>query len=308
MNNNILRDLLFVRLGQMLINEKYKEGKFNIPVHLSFGHEAIAVALSHTLEQKDKLLLSHRNIAYNLIRSGKLRPVLDEYLLLETGIAMGRLGSMNLMNKSKNIIYTSSILANNFSVAAGIAMAESLKSNPSVTFVLGGDGSMEEGSYYESLVMMKSLGLSVVVIIENNEWSLGTHISERRIPINIEKLSNAIGVDYVRLEGNDTNKYLESLKSIRNLSLKSKSPICVEVILKTLGDRINPPTIEYPEGKYINYHAGPTQTVSLLEFNSNIILSNDSNDPLFVASEQSGMKTLKELNELVLHDLKSELL
>ena len=308
MDTKIIQELLFVRLSQMIINEKYKEGKFKIPVHLSFGHEAIAVALSNTLEQTDKLLLSHRNIAYNLIRSGKLRPVLDEYLLLETGLAKGRLGSMNLINKSKNIIYTSSILANNFSVAAGIAMAESLKSKPSVTFVLGGDGSMEEGSYYESLVMMKSLGLSVVVIIENNEWSLGTHISERRIPINIEKLTNAIGVDYVRLEGNDTNKYLETLKSIRNLSLKSKSPICVEVILKTLGDRINPPTKEYPEGKYINYHAGPTQTVSMGEGNLNIILQNNSDDPIFIASEKISMKAFKELNELVLDDLKSELL
>jgi TPP-dependent pyruvate/acetoin dehydrogenase alpha subunit len=308
MNNNILRDLLFVRLSQMLINEKYKEGKFKIPVHLSFGHEAIAVALSHTLEKSDKLLLSHRNIAYNLIRSGKLRPVLDEYLLLEKGLAKGRLGSMNLINKSKNIIYTSSILANNFSVATGVAMAETLKINPSVTFVLGGDGSMEEGSFYESLVMMKTLNLSVVVVIENNEWSLGTHISERRIPINIEKLINSLGVEYVRLEGNDTSNYIESLKHIRNLSLKSKSPVCVEVILKTLGDRINQPTKEYPEGKYINYHAGPTQTVSMSEPNMNIILRNNSDDPIFIASEQIGMKAFKELNELVLDDLKSELL
>lgn len=308
MNNSILRDLLFVRLGQILINEKYKEGKFSIPVHLSFGHEAIAVALCHTLEKTDKLLLTHRNIAYNLLRSGKLRPVLDEYLLLETGLAKGRLGSMNLMNKSKNIIYTSSILANNFSVATGVAMAETLKINPSVTFVLGGDGSMEEGSFYESLVMMKTLNLSVVVVIENNEWSLGTHISERRIPINIEKFTNSLGIDYVRLEGNDTSKYIASLKHIRNLSLKSKSPICVEVILKTLGDRINPPTIEYPKGKYINYHAGPTQTVSLFGKKMPFILRSDFYDPLFIASQNIGLTAIATMAEIQLSELNKELL
>jgi TPP-dependent pyruvate/acetoin dehydrogenase alpha subunit len=308
MDNLIVRDLIRVRLSQMLINEKYKEGEFKIPIHLSFGHEAIAVALSHSLEGEDKILLSHRNMAYNLARTRKLRPVMDEYLLLPTGLAKGRLGSMNLMNREDNIIYSSSILANNFSVAAGVAMAETLKSNPSVTFVLGGDGSMEEGSFYESLVMMNSLALSVVVLIENNEWSLGTHISERRIPINIEKMTNSLGVEYFRLEGNDTHNYLDTLKVIRNRALKNKKPICIEVILKTLGDRRNPPSPEYPEGKYINYHAGPSQTVNLVEEQLSLILSNDFYDPIFVASEQNGIKKITELADIILSELKIELL
>ena len=308
MNKIILRDLLRVRLSQMLINEKYKDGQFKIPVHLSFGHEAIAVALSHVLGEGDKLLLSHRNIAYNIARVSKIRKVLDEYLLLETGLAKGRLGSMNLMNIEGNIIYSSSILANNFSVAAGVAMAETLKSNPSVTFVLGGDGSMEEGSFYESLVMMKSMNLPVVVIIENNEWSLGTHISERRIQIDIEKMTSSLGIKYVRLEGNDTIKYLDELKSIRNLSLKNNISICIEVILKTLGDRRNPPSTEYPDGKYINYHAGPSQTVNLDEEKVDIILRTDFYDPIFVISEYEEMKFINELADIVLKELKTELL
>ena len=308
MYNIIVRDLIRVRLSQMIINEKYKEGKFKIPIHLSFGHEAIAVALSHAVEDGDKILLSHRNMAFNLARISNLRLVLDEYFLLETGLANGRLGSMNLMNIDNNIIYSSSILANNFSVAAGVAMSETLKSKPSVTFVLGGDGSMEEGSFYESLVMIKSLGLSVIVIIENNEWSLATHISERRIQIEVEKITSALGIEYFRLDGNDTGKYKDTLKTLRNLSLKSKKPICVEVILKTLGDRRNPPSPEYPEGKYINYHAGPTQTVNLSEENIDIILRSDLYDPLFVTSEYVGMKTIKELADIVFNELKSELL
>jgi pyruvate dehydrogenase E1 component alpha subunit len=308
MYNIIIRDLLRVRLSQMLINEKYKQGKFKIPIHLSFGHEAIAVALSHALGKGDKLLLSHRNMAYNLARTINLRPVMDEYLLLETGLAKGRLGSMNLMNNEGNIIYSSSILANNFSVAAGVAMAEKLKSNPSATFVLGGDGSMEEGSFYESLVMINSLGLPVVVIIENNEWSLGTHISERRIHIDVEKMTASLGIKYIRLEGNDTIKYLDALKSIRNLSLKNNKQMCVVVVLKTLGDRRNPPSPEYPDGKYINYHAGPTQTVSLLAENPEIILRSDFYDPLYVASEHVGLNTITELANIVLDELKRELL
>ena len=188
MNDKIIEELIRTRLSQVLINEEYKNGKFKIPIHLSFGHEGIAVAVSNTMQGQDKLILSHRNIAYNLVRCGKFRPIMEEYYLTGSGIANGRLGSMNLMQKKNGIIYSSSILANNFSVSAGAAMAEKLWQKSGVIFVVGGDGSMEEGSFYESLVMMKSLGLSVIVIIENNEWSLATHISERRTPIDLQIL------------------------------------------------------------------------------------------------------------------------
>lgn len=308
MNDNIIYELLRIRLSQVLINEEYKVGKFKIPIHLSFGHEAIAVAVSNILESHDKLILSHRNMAYNLARSGKIKPIMDEYYLNENGLAKGRLGSMNLMNRENNIIYSSSILGNNFPVSAGIAMAEKLKSKNGVTFALGGDGSMEEGSFYESLVMMKSIGLSVVVIIENNEWSLGTHITERRTPIDLEKLSESLGIEYLKLEGNDVDNYIAILKRVRYKVLENCEPVCIEVVLKTLGDRRNPPTPEYPDGKYINYHAGPSPTVDVTGKFHGAILRENSDDPIFVLSEKIGNERFSEISKSILNELKCELL
>lgn len=307
MKDKLIDALIRTRLSQVLINEEYKKGIFKIPVHLSFGHEAIAVAVSETLQGDDKLLLSHRNMSYNLVRSGNLRAVLDEYYLNNTGLAKGRLGSMNLMNREKNIIYSSSILANNFSVAAGVAMAEKLKNKGGFTIVLGGDGSMEEGSFYESLVMMKSLELPALVIIENNEWSLGTHVSERRKPIYLQQLCSAVDIEYLRLEGNDTDDYIMALAALRKKIIAGNDPVCVEVILKTLGDRRNPPTPEYPEGKYINYHAGPSPTVDVNGNLYNVILRESSDDPVFVLCEKIGMEKLGTITKEIMAQLKSEL-
>lgn len=307
MKEKISYELIKLRLSQVMINEEYKKGLFKIPVHLSLGHEAIAVAISHTVNTNDKILLSHRNMAYNLAREGKLRAVLEEYHLKETGLAKGRLGSMNLMNRERNIIYSSSILGNNFSVSAGVSMAEKLKSSNNVTFVLGGDGSMEEGSFYESLVLMKSIGLSVIVVIENNEWSLGTHINERRKCIDLAKLTDSLGVKYIRFEGNDIDYYIKMLAVIRKECIQNCEPICIEVILKTLGDRRDPPSAEYPEGKYINYHAGPSTTVDLQGELFGAILQESSDDPLFVLREKIGAKEFGEIVELVSADLKAEL-
>ncbi|HUZ92832.1 MAG TPA: thiamine pyrophosphate-dependent enzyme [Candidatus Paceibacterota bacterium] len=298
--------MLYLRLGQIFINEESKAGKFKIPMHLAMGHEAIAVAVSDALASEDKLVLSHRNLAYNLVRAGKVRPILDEYLLKSTGLAKAKLGSMNLINPERNVIYTSSILGNNFSVSSGIAMAEKVRGLSGVTFVLGGDGSMEEGSFYESLTMMKTLGLRIVVIIENNEWSLATKISERRCPIDLRKLTSALDISYESLFGNDVEKYIKKISEARERALKN-GPICIEVALTTLGDSRGPQTPEYPEGKYINYHAGPSSSVDIARHALRAVLKESDEDPIFVLREKMGKAKLSELAERIFKQIQREL-
>src|SRR6185437_9641941 len=94
----IAEEIIRLRVSQMIVNEEYKAGKFKVPIHLALGHEAIAVAVSETMEPGDSLLPTHRNIAYNLARAGALRPILDEYFLKSTGLDGTHSGSMNLLN------------------------------------------------------------------------------------------------------------------------------------------------------------------------------------------------------------------
>ena len=61
----IAKEIIRIRLEMMLVNEEYKAGKFDIPIHLAFGHEAIAVAVDSTMGSQDQMVCSHRNIHYN---------------------------------------------------------------------------------------------------------------------------------------------------------------------------------------------------------------------------------------------------
>jgi len=300
----ITLDVLRLRLAQMFVNEDYKAGKFKIPIHLALGHESLCVAVNEMMEEEDKLILSHRNIAYNLTRERRLRPILDEYFLKSSGLMGGKLGSMNLTNPSKGIMYSSSILGNSFSVAVGIALAQKILSQNGITIVLGGDGSIEEGSFYESLIMFKSLQLNPLIIIENNEWSMATRINERRQPINLEKLCEAHDIKYAQLSGNDPFQYIEELKKLRRYALEFISPVCIEVFVTTLGDwRMKTP--EFPNGKYINYHAGPAPSVDLK--NNTLIIRTNEDDPVFVVSKRFNEIAFKEMSNLVLEEIRKEL-
>ncbi|MDE1725709.1 MAG: hypothetical protein KGH89_00400 [Thaumarchaeota archaeon] len=287
----------------MIVNEEYKAGKFKIPIHLAFGHEAIAVAMNHFMEGDDKLILSHRNIAYNLARHGRLKPILDEYFLKPSGLAEGKLGSMNVINSQKGIIYSSSILGNNFSVATGVAMAQKILPQNGITIVLGGDGSIEEGTFHESLLMLKSLNLGAFVIVENNEWSMSTRIDQRRCPIDLEKLTSSYNIKYVRLEGNNSIEYIEQLKKLRKLALDGM-PVCIEVMVTTMGDWIMK-TPENPNGKFVNYHAGPAPTVELKDWP--LLIKTSEEDPIFVLNKHANSSVLEEMSREIRDEIKKDI-
>jgi hypothetical protein len=151
--------------------------------------------------------------------------------------------------------------------------------------------------------MLKSLELSAFVIIENNNFSLGTKINERRCPINLEKFSESYAIKFMRLSNNDPIEYIKKLNELREYSIKNKTPVCIEVMVTTFGDWVMN-TSEQPNGKIITYHAGPTPSISL---DNNILLKDTLEDPIFVLRKYVDKKTLKEMSKTIEVKLLNEL-
>ncbi|HVA15665.1 MAG TPA: thiamine pyrophosphate-dependent enzyme [Stellaceae bacterium] len=299
---HLAREILRLRLSQLLINERYKARDFRVPIHLALGHEALAVALAEIMRDGDQILLPHRNLHYNLARTHSLKAIVAEFLLRKTGLARGKYGSMNLFNAEQGVLYASGILGNNLSVSAGVALAEKVTGSGAVTFVVTGDGAMEEGAFYETLIFLAGQSLASVVVVENNGWSLASRIDERRAPIDVERLAQGCGAGYRKLAGNDVFVYADALEQVRGDATNGKRPVVVEVALKTLGDW-RQPTEEFPDGKYINYHAGPAPTTSVAPWP---LLAADASDPLHVLCGHFGEAALKAEAETMLAALRKD--
>jgi TPP-dependent pyruvate/acetoin dehydrogenase alpha subunit len=292
---DIIKKIIWLRLAQILVNQRYKNGDFMVPIHLAMGHETIAVAVDASMYEQDSLFLTHRNIHYNLAKMGTLKEELNEYYLRDNGMANGRLGSMNLSNPDKNIYYSSSILGNNLPVGCGFALANKIKNKNGVVFIITGDGAVEEGSFYESLLFLKSNNLPAVVIVENNEWSLATRIKERRANVDFSKLVSSLDIEYLLLNGNDPFEYQEKIDFVRTNALDNNSPILVEVRLTTLGYWFME-SKDYPNGKFINYHGGPAPQVDEKEYPQ---LVSTIEDPLFLLNKYLSLDELSNIaNEL----------
>ena len=139
-----------------------------------------------------------------------------------------------------------------------------------------GDGAIEEGTFWESCVLAKSLNLKLIFVVENNDWSMYSSIKDRRSKINLKKFSDSIGLKYLFLESNNIFNYFKKIKLFKQFILNNNSPGIVEVKIHTLGFK----TIQKEnKKKFINYHHGGMKD---LKFFDNIILSRSKKDPIFV--------------------------
>lgn len=301
--NRILENLVFVRIAQLFVNELYKKSQFKIPIHLALGHEAIAIAIDDSMEDEDRLLVTHRNIHYHLARLSVVKPVIEEYKLTNSGMSCGQQGSMNLTNSELKIPYASSILGNNFGVGVGVSLGLQINNSDGVTFIITGDGAIEEGSFYEALLMSVGKRLPIIIVVENNQWSLASKIEDRRSLINLELLAKSVGASYCNLDGNDVFDYAKKMNEIRSKASIEKSTYIVEAHVATLGDWVLK-NDDFPEGKFVNYHAGPAKSLSLMNCP---FIKQDSRDPIFVASKHYSLDLLEETSNQMKTRIESEL-
>jgi pyruvate dehydrogenase E1 component alpha subunit len=252
-----------------------------VPVHLGLGTEALVVAIASVIHSGDNLLLTHRNAAFNLVLAEDPKAVVREYDGLNDGLAFGRLGSMNLVNPKSGIVYSSSILANNISVACGCAYGQRITQSQNFTVVLTGDGAMEEGAFYEGLVFAKSHQLPLVIVVDNNDYSMASTTSERRCEIDLSLFCKSIGVNYLQLSDNDVQTYVTEFESLRGAVVSSSSPAVVEV--KTT---------------LLNQHAGPTPgwptDPMKVDISDGLVIEEAASDPIFVLREKYGIENFSK--------------
>ena len=286
---NLTLQVLRLRYWQHLMNEDLKKKKFVIPIHVAIGHEALAAAVAHSMSSQDQLVLTHRNMAYNLARTADFGDVVAEYKLSPSGVASGRLGSMNLADPGRGVVYSSSVLGNNIPVACGLALAKQMKEDPGFIIALTGDGAMEEGPFYEGLVFSKTHRLRMIILVENNNMSMSSTIPQRRCEIDLKSLCGSVDIPFGALRGNDPFEYLSSLRAVRSHGLEQETPVCIEAHLGS-----------------INQHAGPTpgwptdpKNISL---ERGLLVEETDRDPVFVLKQKLGEELFEELSQQVLSE------
>lgn len=195
-------EMLRIRMIEERIAEEYPKGEMRCPVHLSIGQEAPAVGVCAALDPQDKMVGTHRSHAWYLAKGGSLKGLIGELYGKSSGCAKGNGGSMHLIDLNCNFWGSTSIVSGTIPVGVGLAFADKMRNNNSITAICFGDAAIEEGVFHESANFAALHKLSVLFICENNQYSCYTHISQRQPGRDLSAIAKAHNLEYLQANEN----------------------------------------------------------------------------------------------------------
>jgi transketolase len=117
-------------------------------------------------------------------------------------------------NKVTGVEANTGTLGHGLPVAAGFALAAKLDASPRRTFVLTGDGELEEGSNWEAMMTAAHHGLeNLTVIADVNGLQQGATTVATTALAPLADKANAFGLEVVEVSGHDHRALLETFNA-----------------------------------------------------------------------------------------------
>ena len=226
---DLYKKLLNIRLIEETIADKYSEQEMRCPVHLSVGQEASAVGVCDQLQKKDIVYSSHRSHAHYLGKKCNAQKMISEIYGKENGCLGGRGGSMHLQDINNGFFASITIVSSAMGLAVGVALNLKRKKSKNICTVFIGDGSCEEGIFHETLIFSSVKRIPLLIICENNLYSVYTHLKERQINNDFTKFASSHGIKSNRVDGNDVIKVHNETEKAINYIRKTKKPFFLQL-------------------------------------------------------------------------------
>ncbi len=208
MSPEIAKQLLFqmrrIRYVEQEIARRYSEGKMRCPTHLSVGQEGVSAAVGLALRPTDLAVSGHRAHAHYLAKGGNLPAMLAEIYGKIGGCSRGKGGSMHLIDESVGFMGSTAIVAGTIPVGVGLAYGMKCKGTDQVSCVFHGDAAVEAGVFFESVNFAAVKKLPVLLLCENNLYSVYSPLSVRQPEgRRIAKMAEGLGIKVDSGDGND---------------------------------------------------------------------------------------------------------
>lgn len=225
-----LQRMLLIRNFELRAEASYQQGKVGGFFHAYIGQEAIQTAAVDVLGiDPNWWITTYRCHALALLMGVDPNEIMAELYGKKTGNALGRGGSMHLY--SDRMLGGFGIVGGHIPIAAGAAFSLKYKKEKGVAVCFLGDGAVVQGAFHESMNLASLWDLPLIIVIENNQWGMGTAV-KRAVCVQpiAEHFAKGYGVESITFNG---MSYLDShaafSKAIEHVH-KHKRPILMEAV------------------------------------------------------------------------------
>jgi pyruvate dehydrogenase E1 component alpha subunit len=176
----IYEDMILGRYFEDKCAEMYYRGKMFGFVHLYNGQEAVSTGVIKALRSDDYVCSTYRDHVHALSAGVPAENVMAELFGKETGCSRGRGGSMHLFSSEHNLLGGFAFIGEGIPVALGAAFQSRYRKDAlgqadadQVTACFFGDGTTNNGQFFECLNMAALWKLPILFVVENNKWAIG---------------------------------------------------------------------------------------------------------------------------------------
>jgi TPP-dependent pyruvate/acetoin dehydrogenase alpha subunit len=197
------------RYGQMLLIREFEndmqrlflKGEIHGTVHLYVGQEAVSVGVCAALESDDYVAATYRGHGAALAKGTEPVAIAAELMGRQAGANGGRAGSMNVIDLDHGLIGCFGIIGGSIGAATGAALSARRQGRVAVAFF--GDGTTNQGYFWECLNFAKVLDLPVVFVCENNLYGEFTPLEKSTAGADIAARSLPLAIPSAKVDGND---------------------------------------------------------------------------------------------------------
>ena len=123
--------------------------------------------------------------------------------------------------KTPGVDMTTGSLGQGASLATGMAFGDRIKNRPNRTFLILGDGELNEGQVWEGAMFAASKKLdNMFWFVDNNKKQLDGYLCDIIEPFDICEKFRAFGFDAVNVPGNDVQSVLDGITKAQTVSGK----------------------------------------------------------------------------------------
>ena len=226
----LYRQMLAIRRLEEASAKAYSQGKIGGFLHLIIGQEAVCVGSIAALRPDDYVVATYRDHGHAYAKGIPARPMMAELYGKKTGLVKGLGGSMHFFDKKTNFLGGHGIVGGHVPIAVGAAFASKYRGDGRVTLCFFGEGASTIGGFAEGLALAALWKLPVVLICENNQYSMGTPLYRSLAVEDVSMRALAHGMARDRFDGDDVLKVKHRIGMAVERARETGEPSLVEVI------------------------------------------------------------------------------
>jgi pyruvate dehydrogenase E1 component alpha subunit len=222
------RFMLRLRLcEEALAREYHPADEMRCPVHFCVGQEAVPAALSLLLRDDDYLYSHHRSHGYYLAKQAPMQALFAELYGKQAGANAGLAGSQDISFPSHRF-FSGAILAGATAISSGSALAIQLQRTDQVAVAGFGESATDEGIFWESVNYAALAKLPLVLVCENNNYSVFSPQLKRQPLDNISERVRTFGMMSAAIFGNDAMLVHRTLRDAILRARTGRGPTFIE--------------------------------------------------------------------------------